>query len=525
MPIAFLEGSDYEMGYQYGMQLHRHLKAACSDAWVRALKLGDPRHPTAPDRDAVIRDLDVYRRLLQEYMPEQLEQMRGMLDALSRVGVGVDEYDLLLIQAGVNRRLAAEASGHADLTAEKSCCSWSAWGNTTTGGQLICSDSFDGDYTQQVCVLAFPAEGSPFVSTAAVGELSSHAAYSLSGWFFGNSGGNGRRLKDWGYGLRWTSVIQHCVRFARDAESARKMLEGWPHALPENYHLVDRSRDAMVIELTAESMHVRRPGDHGEGDYLYSTNNYLCQDMRVACDPSGTTEYVPYGGWPGNAGVPRNLELKQFLSFYGGSVDLRFAKMMWRFPGDLPPPDDRGWSNMICRMSNNRVAIVLPDEGPYGEFHLCTGPVGRVVHQFKSSTFPVDGTHSFVRMRLHATPEEVAEQMYYVARDDVARAHHALARLQATHCGYAGLNEMKVRAHRLLFRGKDSLYQGLLSGREDRIQLLSDAASDLACAQAVANQVVEFVEPPPTRPDDLGLDPWEQTYSVEAEYEPGYPRR
>lgn len=526
MPVVFLEGTDYEMGYQYGMQLSEFIPSVCIDAWVRALERGDARHPTAPSREAVLKDLAVYKELLGRHMPEQLEQIRGMADALRAQGKAIEETDLLLVQAGVNRRLAAEAQAVRPTDNAKSCTTWSAWGETTKGGQLICSDSFDGDFTPQVCLIAFPREGTAYVTTATIGELSSHFAYSYNGLFFGNSGGNGRRLVDWGYGLRWTSVVQHCVRFADSPEAAQRLIASWPHAIPENYHLVDKTRRALVVELTADLQSVRRPGDYGEGDFLYSTNNFVSREMRVACDPETTADYVPHGGWPGNAGIPRNLEIWYLLTKYAGHVDLTFSKMMWRFPGNAPPAEsEAGWGNMICRMSNTRVAVVLPDEGEFGEVHVCTGPVGRIVYQFRSSTFPVQGTHCFVRIPLRASPEETVEAMYRLACDDVALAHHVLSKLTIKAPGYFGLREIQRKAHGSVYEGKASFYEGLLASPSDLLPRLSRAASSLALAQAHSGEVRELITPPPTSPGQMGLEPWRQDYSVEPEYGPGFPQQ
>lgn len=524
MPLVFIEGTDYEMGYQYGQQVAEFIPFVVSDAWVRALKRGDPRHPVASSREAVLRDIAVYRDLLRRHMPEQIEQLRGMVDALKERGQSVAEADLLLIQAGINRRLAAEEAGSSSgVGGDRSCCAWSAWGSTTKGGQLICADSCDGDLMPQVCIVAFPKDGYPYITAATAGELSNHPAYSHSGLFFGDSGGNGRRLIDWGYGLRWNSVIQHCVRFASGAEEARRMITSWPHALPENYHLVDKTRAAVVIELTAAAQAERRPGDYGEGDFLYSTNNFVAREMQVACDPNGRTKHIARGGWPGNAGVPRNLEILQLLSDYAGQVDLEFAKMMWRFPGSPPPvPPDGGWSNMICRLSNNRVALILPDQGELGTFYLCTGPVGRVICQFRRSTFPVQGTHSFVQIPVCPSPDETAEAMYNLSCDAVAFSHHSLASLSAKHPGFFGLRETQARAHAYVYEGKDAYYRGLLSSAPARIGLLASAATAFGRAQAYANETREMISPPPSSPDQMGLRPWKPRYSVPAEYGPGF---
>jgi len=523
MRVVFLMGTDYEIGYQYGACLADSIAGACTDAWVRALRRGDPRHPSAASREAVSQDLAVYRDLLARHSPGQLDQVQGMVDALKHQGKSISESDILLIQAGVNRRLAAESQSIRSQLDEKSCCSWSAWGSTTTGGQLICSDSFDGDYKDQACLIVFPNDGSPYVSTVSVGELSSHFGYSFSGLFFGNSGGNGRRLVDWGYGLRWTSLVQHCVRYAQSAEEARELIEAWPHAIPENYHLVDRNRNALVVELTADAMSIRRPGDCREENFLYSTNNFMSQEMRVACDPHEEADYVPHGGWPGNAGVPRNLEIYSMLSRYAGHVDLGFAKMMWRFPGDSTSGvPEHGWSNMICRLNNIRVAVVLPDEGEFGEIHICTGPVGRIIKQFRRSTFPIDGTHTFVRIPLRASPEEMVEEMYAVARDEVALAYHHIAQLSAINAGYAGLSEAYARAHGALYMGRDTYYEGLLAGPSDQLRLLSSAASEFALAQARSSEVRELIDPPPCCPDQLGLEPWESELTAPPEYGPGF---
>jgi hypothetical protein len=101
------------------------------------------------------------------------------------------------------------------------------------------------------------------------------------------------------------------------------------------------------------------PGNFGEKDFLYSTNNYLNRKMKV----TKKGEFIKKHGGYGNYAAPRNLILWDLLSNYHGEITVDFVKMILRFPGNPPPsPPASGWDAKICRPTNSWVSVAVPDK-------------------------------------------------------------------------------------------------------------------------------------------------------------------
>ncbi|MBS3819894.1 hypothetical protein KGY73_10385 [bacterium] len=158
------------------------------------------------------------------------------------------------------------------------------------------------------------------------------------------------------------------------------------------------------MEKTSAVQSVRKPGDFGEEDFLYSTNNYLNKKMKVIKKGDFIKEHGGYGAYA----APRNMMIWDMLHNYHGHIDVEFAKMILRFSGSAPPePPQGGWDAVYCRPTNLWTAVALPHKGDEGVAHICTGPVGRVLHSSEASDGSlmrtrysyIDGTHTFFRLR------------------------------------------------------------------------------------------------------------------------------
>jgi hypothetical protein len=334
------------------------------------------------------------------------------------------------------------------------------------------------------------------------------------GLFVGNSGGGGSpRNIDTNFGLSWSCSLPHLARFADSAAAAKKMLLEWQINIPENFHLVDISGDAYVVEKTAAIQSVRVPGDFGEVDFLYSTNNYLNQEMK----PTKEGDFISGHGGFGAYAAPRNMMLWDMLHNYHGFVDVEFVKMMLRFPGDPPPlPPAEGWDAKICRPSNSWVSVLLPDNGDKGEAFICTGPAGRVIHSSTASdgsimrsSYPyINGTHTFYRIQLAADPVTLVRTTKRDASERIAFAYTELMKLTVRDPGYTPLQAIYSQANREYYQGCNSLNRALLASGNDALQKLSAAATAFTRSQAHALQVQEALIPPATSPTDLGLKPF-----------------
>jgi len=509
LPIVILSGSDYEMGYQYGQQSGPYLDKEKEAQWASALQTFS--------RDQVIHMLKGNQFYIQKYTPENIEIMKGIKDGATASGFQLSYTDVLLMNCTLPKPETSTFPPDAekDSLPPKKCSVCSAWGSATTNGRLIGMDTLDaGEAAYGVIILAFPDIGNNYICGAQAGEIGDHFLMNNRGLFVGNSGGGGSpRDVDTNYGLSWSCSLTHIVRFASSANEARDMLLPWQINVPENFHFVDVKGNACVVEKTAAIQSVRKPGDFGEKDFLYSTNNYLNKEMM----PTKKGEFIKQHGGYGNYSAPRNLMIWDMLRNYHGHIDAEFMKMMLRFPGDAPPnPPEGGWDAKVCRPSNSWVSVLFPDDGDEGVAYICTGPAGRVIHsstasdgeEMRSSYPYIEGTHTFYKLTLAANPIEAVEAVQKAASINIATAYKKLMYLNFTDTGYAALNELYSLANAEYYQGKVYFNKGLLATGNEALFWVSKAATSFTRSQAHAQQVYEALVPAPTSPSDLGLKPF-----------------
>ena len=509
LPVVILSGSDYEMGYQYGQQVGPYMEKEKEAKWASALQTFSHKK--------VLQMLKGNQFYIKKYTPENIEIMKGIADGATAAGFQLSYTDVLLMNCTLpNPETSTFPPGaEKDSLPIKKCSVCSAWGSSTIDGRLIGMDTLDsGEAAYGVIILAFPDNGNNYICGAQAGEIGDHFLMNNRGLFVGNSGGGGSpRDVDTNYGLSWSCSLTHIVRFANSANEARDMLLPWQINIPENFHFVDVNGEACVVEKTAAVQSVRKPGDFGEKDFLYSTNNYLNKKMI----PTKKGGFIKKHGGYGAYAAPRNLMLWDMLHNYHGHIDVEFMKMMLRFPGDAPPyPPEGGWDAKVCRPSNSWVSVLLPDDGDDGVAYICTGPAGRVIHSSTASdgekmrsSYPyIKGTHTFYKLTLAANPKEAVEAAQKAASMDIATAYEKLMYLNFIDTGYAALNELYSLANAEYYRGKVDLNKGLLASGNEALYFLAKAATAFTRSQAYAQQVYEALVPAPTSPSDLGLKPF-----------------
>lgn len=510
-PVVIVSGSDYEMGYQYGQQVGQYIEIKKDEVWASRLK--------TRNYDEVLLALKGVQYYVEKYHPELIEQMKGIADGATAHGYKVSYIDVLIINASMPRldyfNYPADAEKE-ELPPEKKCSVFSAWGTAITDGSLIGCDSVDAyPIGYNVMVIAFPEKGNNWMGGMEAGTLSQHFCMNNKGLFLGNSGGGGSsRKEDTDYGTNWQFMHQYLMRFANNAIEAKDMTMSWQITESENFHFADVYGNAFVVEATAALKSVRKPGDFGEVDFLFSTNNYLNEAMKPTKE--GQTFMGEHGGY-GTYSSPRNMMLWDMLHNYHGKIDLEFAKMMWRFPGNLSNPPEGGWDAVICRPTNNRVTVSTPDNGDKGFTYLCTGPVGRVLHSSTDSTGKVmrptyelvDGTHTFYKVVLAASPAAVVEEALKTAQYDIATAYKEFMQIKVTDPGFAFLNDLFSLTNAEYCEGRNFYTQALLANKgNERMLLFAKAATALTRSQAHAQQLYEALVPPPTDPTMLGHLPF-----------------
>jgi hypothetical protein len=264
LPVYFVSGSPYQMGYQYGEQgkdeiVHNMLVTKAS-----ALA----RYGTWA---AVVAAMEANTAEVATKTPEVLQVWQGMADG---AGVSYDEVRLLNV----------------NLVTPPSCSTISLWGSATKDHGLVAGSNGDSGWlggNKQGCVLvAYPDNGHGFISSVPIcGAWDGIRSMNDKGLVLMMSGGQGAQPGDMapGYPVRnaYAEIIQQCDTAAQ----ARDMFLGLHVQAAFINHFVDPSGQAFVVESTSRAQAVRGPGDFGEKDYLLATNFYMTQTMRPSNDP------------------------------------------------------------------------------------------------------------------------------------------------------------------------------------------------------------------------------------------------
>jgi hypothetical protein len=545
-PIVILSGSDYDMGYQYAQELV-HIYGTWILEQIAGTKFTD-------EQLAVMKR---WEGQLAQYAPEIIEMCRGWADGATDAGVPTSCADVQRLFTG------AQSPATDYMLEEESWCSGSAaWGKATSDGKLICSGATDEDCTFHATIVAFPKTGNNFIYTpfGALGNVpgrgnqcfAGHPGMNNKGLAYvhhGNTRGRCEPQKYWGYGIRRGAATFHILRFANSIKEAEEMILSWPigdvgrlFGSPGGF-FADTSGNGFVMECKKDPLAIRRAGDCGEVDFLYSTNNNMHKDLgHCEFPPPGGYKYEPHLGWyildlpPGTEvemkarhqvkwSVCRNLHFWDMFHYYQGHVSMEFMKMLWRFPYQLPASLEETEASFISggywpggpeHRSNAFVSIMKPDDGDQGLYLACIGPAARDLTPIHPGGFyyHTGETNTFWELQLASEPPEVAAVAKKRAQYDLYYANAELAKLTYSDVAYAPLLEIFDRAVAEYERGK---YYELLTLKTTGNELIYNWAKTVRAftrCQVHAKRVKNALVPPPRKPEELGLKPfkyWETT--------------
>lgn len=216
---------------------------------------------------------------------------------------------------------------------------------------------------------------------------------------------------------------------------------------------------------------------------------------------------------------------------YHGKVDLNFAKMLWRLPGDPLPysiffgdenqdncddewnepcikSNNMNWEQKICNLNNEHVAIAIPDDGDKGVSYICAGPASKIANPLYlkgGHWYQIEGTHSFYQLALSSSPSEVVKAAQRVAHEEIAKAYNKLMWLDYTNNGYVALNNLYVKTNTEYYEGVNWANKANLASDDEALFYYAKAATVFTRSQAHANQLKNALDPPPTNPKELGL--------------------
>jgi hypothetical protein len=538
--VIILQGSDYDMGYQYAQQLYQIF-----GPWAL-----ENLHYEFTEKDTIA--LKAYQWHLKNYASEFIDTFRGMAAGSTAAGIELSyeevlaEYCTDIFDRGLPAYPGTEPpESQKDNIPLHGCSGFTAWGTATKDGKLIASSSSDHWVVYEFVLVVLPETGNNYmIGTNLPLGPSVHPGMNNKGLVYAHHGGAGTDGNEKpGYGLTPHLRVQHTLRFANSADDALAMELAYTRGsgVMRAFGLwADVSGKAFVLECRDPKV-VRRAGDHGERDFLYATNNCLAESLEPF-QRSGLGGgfgippfYVPHGGWNVDDlnSVRRNLCMWNALHNYHGKVDLDFVKMLWRFPSQPPAyatleeadiklyeTKGMGWNSHIGNLANELVGIVRPDSGDKGKYYACVGPVARQAEPLSAGFhyYPIAATHTFFELQLAANPSDIVNATKKRAQYDLYYANKELRKLTYTDVAYAPLDAIFNQAAIEMQKGEYYLVLAQKTQGNESICHYGKATRGFTRCQAYARQVYESLVIPPCKPTDLGLGEWSGSWGQWESY-------
>jgi hypothetical protein len=506
-PIVILQGSDFEMGYQYAQQVIQIF-----GPWLMRRKT---RRIFTKEECSYIRQWEVQ---IQQFAPEILEMCRGWTAGATDAGVPMSYDDVLEIWTGhepPSQNYMGVQPGKPRELPRPACSGVAAWGRATVDSKLVAGASGDHDCTYMVTIVSFPQTGNAFVYTpfSAIGDvpevgqvfMMGHPGMNNRGLAYIEHGGEMRMIEpkeEWGYGIRKGTSAMHVLRFANSAKEALEMelslsVGDVGRAMGSVGGFYADSTYGYVLESRRNPIIVREARVMGEIDYLYANNSamhpeadkagWMQQDKEYwAWDEHGgwyTTKFTEFSLLNAIRMKPAERTLMALRNMYKnscgrgryvygmlsqaiGCVDLDFMKRLYRQSGTFPPGTLKEirerynrtgeWGEYsIGHATNALVAVMKPDNGSEGLYALCVGTAARgLTPNSPTRATPIYGeTNAFWEIRLADSPMGVTAAARQRAQEIVQKAGSHLSMLKTTEAAFALLKELLNLAQSELNKG------------------------------------------------------------------------
>lgn len=254
MPIVVLQGSPYDMDYQYGLQSKEYIALVRDSAWASALSVNSP--------DEALDTCKVYSR----YISSELKGFnfsaffQRMSDSMNDQGVKFSPVDCLVMHYWGGRQ-GPQPAEH--------CTALAVYGNSTVRG-VIAGTNFDyyqlPSDTYGVILALFPENGNSCIIPAGAGRTGSNFAVNDMGLIYIISSAAQQGPGDTGPGITGFLELPYVGMTCRTVPEAEVFLTNSTRMFGLNHLLIDSNEDAEVLEATRSRYAVRRPGDDNETD-------------------------------------------------------------------------------------------------------------------------------------------------------------------------------------------------------------------------------------------------------------------
>ncbi|QUI22327.1 hypothetical protein HZI73_08450 [Vallitalea pronyensis] len=479
-PVVILQGSSFDMGYQYAQQL-----VAIYGDWMLT------RHSTHEFSKEEEETLRKWEDMHREHTPEIIDFAKGWASYAAANHYSLDYDQVLDLWVGhkppASSYLNAE-SGIPELP-PLACTALAAWNEASRDKKLVVGATGDHDMSYQITIVMYPDDGIPLIFTPfeATGTLPTVGP----NWFFGHPGmnkaglayvhhGGGPKLLEpisqWGYGIRRGASVLHMLRYKRTAKEALEQEIHWPigdigygdQATVGGFYA--DSDYGYIIESRKQPLCIREAGLLGERDYLFSNNSTMHPDAIESGWMSNIKELWTWdnvGGWRPKKpqgmtkslgmifkwftgrlktdelmsrgmmfaywnSYNRNLFLNHMGNTHHGTFDVDIMKKVYRTAGTMPDGPMKKlkkayvhsgkWGLISAAHASNALVVSMkPDEGLYS---LCTGPAIRGAAPISPDLAITiyNERNAFWDIQLGDTPESMVNQAQLLAQELMEKA-------------------------------------------------------------------------------------------------------
>jgi len=553
-PIIIIQGSNYDMGFQYAKQL-----VEIFGRWILERRTG--KNFSGSDLEFLRKWEDQHK----EHTPWLIDFCKGWSDSARELGINMTYEEVLSLWVG-NKPPAQDFldTGGLPEIPPLACSGVAAWGEATKDGKLVTGSTGDHELGYQVTIIGFPEEGNNFIYSpfGATGEIPGagevyffgHPAMNDKGLIYVHHGGGPKFLeprKYWGYGLRRAASVIHCLRYCDNAKQAKEMELSWPigdigwgdQATVGGFY-ADGSY-TYIIEGRKEPKAIRESGILGENDFIYA-NNSTCHPKAIKSEWMSEYEeewmWDEHGGWRPIKPVGMTKSLSLFFAYFTGrlnegdllkkgmmfaytnscernkyfyemmsrgwgNVDLDFMKMIYQNGGTIPQgkwdkivkeyTKTGRWGEISTGHASNAMTVVTkPSEGIYC---LCTGPAKRgLAPMMPTSAIPIyNETNAFWEIKLDSSPKAVMEYARNKAVKDIKLSKEELQKLEKSDQARDSLLELIESAETQFEQGEKVIRSN------NTVYEFSKATRCYIQSQVRSRQVINALASPPSSIDTL----------------------
>lgn len=282
--VAYLSGSWYEMGQQYGELCDYGVKRTYLQMGTQML-------------DNLDGDTEQLYEIINGYMDETKAVCPDLYDFVTGVDEAIEELDFVQCAIGTVCENAYVDGSMSMTPGSDECETISAWGSATSSGHLLAATNGDTliDYTfhhYHPVIVMFPDDGHSVLGGTGA---SSNALMNDQGVLVLSSGGQQNRDDDVyeGNASFWATIYALAYSDSADEMLDKFQNDEFYHPVHGNTHVVDTTGTAGVYENTASHASLRMSGDFGETDYLIANNGYLTDEMQSSLVTDGTWDDCP----------------------------------------------------------------------------------------------------------------------------------------------------------------------------------------------------------------------------------------